>query len=236
MTAYINTAMKHTILQYNTDGFHHGRDYFNTVTTNVDYALFQRLPIEDELSGPNIAEIHLERSISHSRDCSYIGITRFNGQSKFESCESFDLPSSDLARATKDDTQGSKALCTVIDKIQYCSVLPTFPNGFEGGSITSNDTLKDIEFLLNKLKNHNCIIAGDFHHKPGDFPELDNLIKESGFTSYLDQYDTFYHPEGNRFNLDRMISNISGLSVSNIQVHQPTVPSKHLAITYDVTY
>lgn len=228
--------MKHTILQYNTDGFYHGSDYFNTVTTDVDYALFQRLTIEDELSGPNIAEIQLERSISRSQYSSYIGIIRYNGKSKFESFESFDLPSSDLVRATNDDTQGSKALCTGIDKIQYCSVLPAFPNGFEGGSITSNDTLKDIEFLLNKLKHHNCIIAGDFHHKPGDFPELDNLILESGFTSYLDQYNTFYHPEGNTFNLDRMISNIRGLKLSNISVHQPTTPNKHLAITYDVTY
>jgi hypothetical protein len=90
---------------------------------------------------------------------------------------------------------------------------------------------------LNKLKHTKCIIAGDFHHKPGDLKELDDLIKDYGFTSYLDDHDTFVHPDaGNSFNLDRMISNIRGLTVENVIVHQPDNPDRHLAITYEVNY
>ena len=185
------------------------------------------------MSGPNIKEIHLERSIPNARKSLYVGIARFHGKSKFESCISFNLPSKDIVRATGDNFQGSKALCTGIDKIVYCSVLPCYP---DGNTIIHKHTLEDIEFLLNKLQNTNCIIAGDFHHKPGDFKELDDLIKDYGFTSYLNDYDTFVHPHGNKFNLDRMISNIKGLTVENIKVHQPNKPSKHLAITYDVQY
>ena len=109
--------MRHSILQYNTDCFNHGSDYFGEVTKDVDYALFQRLPIKSELSGPNIKEIHLERSIPNARKSLYVGIARFHGKSKFESCISFNLPSKDIVRATGDNFQGSKALCTGIDKI-----------------------------------------------------------------------------------------------------------------------
>ena len=56
--------MRHRILQYCTNDFLHGSDYFEEVTTDIDYALFQRLPIKNELSSPNIKEIHLERSIA----------------------------------------------------------------------------------------------------------------------------------------------------------------------------
>jgi hypothetical protein len=185
------------------------------------------------LSGPNIKEIHLERSIPNARKSLYVGIARFHGKSKFESCVSFNLPSKDIVRASGHNFQGSKALCTGIDKIVYCSVLPCYA---DNNNITPVHTYEDIEFLLNKLQNTNCIIAGDFHTKPGDFPALDSLIKDAGFTSYLNDYDTFVHPHGNKFNLDRMISNIKGLTVENIKVHQPSKPSKHMAITYDVEY
>ena len=225
--------MRHSILQYNTDDFNHGSDYFGEVTKDVDYALFQRLPIKNELSGPNIKEIHLERSIPNARKSLYVGIARFHCKSKFESCVSFNLPSKDIIRASGHNFQGSKALCTGIDKIVYCSVLPCYA---DNNNITPVHTYEDIEFLLNKLQNTNCIIAGDFHTKPGDFPALDSLIKDAGFTSYLNDYDTFVHPHGNKFNLDRMISNIKGLTVENIKVHQPSKPSKHMAITYDVEY
>ncbi len=89
---------------------------------------------------------------------------------------------------------------------------------------------------MNKLKHTKCIIAGDFHHRPGDFKQLDDLIKDYGFTSYLDDHDTFVHPDGSKFNLDRMISNIPGLTVENIKVHRPDNPDRHQAITYEINY
>jgi hypothetical protein len=229
--------MRHRILQYCTNDFLHGSDYFEEVTTDIDYALFQRLPIKNELSGPNIKEIHLERSISNMRESLYVGIARFHGKSKFDSCVSFNLPSKDIVRETKNKFQGSKALCTGIDKIVFCSILPCYPDGQDGGTIVGKDTLDDVEFILNKLKYTKCIIAGDFHHAPGMFNKLETLIESYGFKSYLDNYDTFIKPDnGDKFNLDRMISNIPNLEVSNIKVHQPKNPKTHLAISYDIGY
>ena len=229
--------MRHRILQYCTNDFLHGSDYFDEVTTDVDYALFQRLPIANELSGPNIKEIHLERSISNMRDYLYVGVARFHGKSKFDSCVSFNLPSKDIVRATNNKFQGSKELCTGIDKVVFCSILPCYPNGQDGGTIVGKDTLDDVEFILNKLKYTKCIIAGDFHHAPGMFNKLEKLIESYGFKSYLDNYDTFIKPEnGDKFNLDRMISNIPNLEVSNIKVHQPSHPKTHLAISYDIDF
>ncbi len=132
--------------------------------------------------------------------------------------------------------QGSKAICTGVDRIVLCSVLPCYPDKQDGGTIRGKDTLEDVRHLLNKLKHTKCIIAGDFHHRPGDFKQLDDLIKDYGFTSYLDGHVTFVHQDGNKFNLDRMISNIPGLTVDNIKVHQPDTPDRHLAITYEVQY
>jgi hypothetical protein len=229
--------MRHRILQYCTNDFLHGSDYFDEVTTGVDYALFQRLPIANELSGPNIKEIHLERSVSNMRDSLYVGIARFHGKSKFESCVSFNLPSKDIVRATNNKFQGSKALCTGIDKMVFCSILPCYPNRQDGGTIVGKDTLDDVDFILNKLKYTRCIITGDFHHEPGDFKELEDLIDSYGFTSYLDNYDTFVSPQsGHKMNLDRMISNIDNLVVENIKVHQPKTPTTHFAISYDIGY
>jgi len=227
--------MRHRILQYNTDDFSHGSDYFSKVITDVDYALLQRLPIKDELS--LISDIHLERSISGMTDSLYVGIAKLSKTSSFKSGMSYDLPSTKIVKATNNKFQGSKAISTGVGRIILCSVLPCYPNKQDGGTITSKDTLEDVEFLLNKLKHTKCIIAGDFHHAPGDSKELDNLIKDYGFTSYLDGHDTFVKPQnGDKFNLDRMISNIPDLTVENIVVHQPDNPSRHLAITYEVNY
>tara|TARA_R110000765_G_scaffold50159_1_gene101883 strand:- start:2 stop:451 length:450 start_codon:yes stop_codon:yes gene_type:complete len=144
------------------------------------------------------------------------------------------LPSTKIVKADAHKFQGSKAICRKIGKIIFCSVLPCYPNS---GTIKKEDTLEDVRFLLNRLKHTRCIIAGDFHHVPGEFKELEDLIKKNGFTSYLDEYDTFVHPsDSNTFNLDRMISNIPDLTVENIIVHQPDKPSRHLAITYEVNY
>ena len=227
--------MRHRILQYNTDDFSHGSDYFAKVTANVDYALLQRLPIKDELF--SIKDIHLERSISGMINSLYVGIAKLSKTSQFKSSISYDLPSAKIVKKTGEKFQGSKAICTRVNRIILCSVLPCYPNKQDGGTITSKDTLRDVKFLLNKLKQTKCIIAGDFHHKPGDFKELDDLIKDYGFTSYLDEYDTFVNPSGtNTFNLDRMISNIPDLTVDDVVVHQPDIPSRHLAITYEVNY
>ena len=69
------------------------------------------------------------------------------------------------------------------------------------------------------------------------FNKLEKLIESYGFKSYLDNYDTFIKPEnGDKFNLDRMISNIPNLEVSNIKVHQPSHPKTHLAISYDIDF
>lgn len=229
--------MRHRILQYCTNDFLHGSDYFNEVTTDIDYALFQRLPIKNELSSSNIKEIHLERSISNMRDSLYVGIARLEGTSKFSSCVSFNLPSKDIVRATKNKFQGSKALCTGVDKVVFCSILPSYPDGQDGGTIVGKDTLDDVEFILNKLQHTKCMIAGDFHHAPGQFNKLEDLIESYGFKSYLDNYDTFVKPQnGDKFNLDRMISNIPNLVVDNIKVHQPNKPKNHLAISYDIEY
>jgi hypothetical protein len=227
--------MRYRILQYNTDDFSHGSDYFSKVITDVDYALLQRLPIKNELS--EIKDIHLERSISGLSDSLYVGIAKLSKTSAFKSGTSYDLPSAKIVKKTGDKFQGSKAICTGVGRIILCSVLPCYPNGQDGGTITSKDTLEDVKFLLNKLKHTNCIIAGDFHHELGQSKELDNLIKDYGFTSYLDNYDTFVKPHnGDKINLDRMISNIRDLTVENIVVHQPDNPSRHLAITYEVNY
>ena len=232
--------MRHRILQFCTNDFIHGSDYFDKVTADVDYALFQRLPIKNELS--LIKELHMERSIPNMTDSLYVGIARLtdsvhNVTPKFGSCVSFNLPSKDIVRATNNKFQGAKALCTGVGRIVFCSILPCYPNKQDGGTIRGKDTIADVEYILNKLKYTNCIIAGDFHHKPGDFKELDDLIKDNGFTSYLDNYDTFIHPQaGNKFNLDRMISNIRDLTVENVVVHQPDNPDRHLAITYEVNY
>ena len=170
-------------------------------------------------------------------DSLYVGIAKLSKTSAFKSGISYDLPSAKIVRETNQKFQGSKAICTGVDKIILCSVLPCYPDKQDGGTIIGKDTIADIEFLLNKLKHTKCIIAGDFHHKPGDFKELDDLIKDNGFTSYLDDYDTFVHPKvGNKFNLDRMISNIRDLTIENIIVHQPSNPSRHLAITYEINY
>ena len=227
--------MRHRILQYNTDDFNHGNDYFAKVIADVDYALLQRLPIKDELS--LISDIHLERSIPGMTDSLYVGIAKLSKTSSFKSGMSYDLPSTKIVKATNNKFQGSKAISTGVDRIILCSVLPCYPNKQDGGTITGKDTIEDVKFLLNKFKHTKCIIAGDFHHAPGDFKELDNLIKDYGFTSYLDGHDTFVKPQnGDKFNLDRMISNIPDLTVDNIVVHQPDKPSRHLAITYEVNY
>lgn len=232
--------MRYSILQYNTDDFNHGSDYFAKVTANVDYALLQRLPIKNELS--LIKEIHLERSIPGLPDSLYVGVARLSKKaSPFNSGVSYDLPSDKIVRATNNKWQGSKAICTGVDRIVLCSILPCYPNADnlskENNSlIKRKDTLEDVRHLLNKLKHTKCIIAGDFHHRPGDFKQLDDLIKDYGFTSYLDDHDTFVHQSGYKFNLDRMISNIPGLTVDNIKVHQPDTPDRHLAITYEVQY
>jgi hypothetical protein len=224
--------MRHRILQYNTDDFSHGSDYFAEVTANVDFALLQRLPIKNELSLIN--EIHLERSISDMPSSLYVAIAKFEGRAKFSSHMTYALPSTKIVKADGHKFQGSKAICRKIGKIIFCSVLPCYPNS---GTIKKEDTLEDVRFLLNRLKHTRCIIAGDFHHVPGEFKELEDLIKKNGFTSYLDEYDTFVHPsDSNTFNLDRMISNIPDLTVENIIVHQPDKPSRHLAITYEVNY
>jgi len=146
------------------------------------------------------------------------------------------LPSAKIVRKTNHKFQGSKAICTGVDRIVLCSVLPCYPDKQDGGTIRGKDTLEDVRHLLNKLKHTKCIIAGDFHHRPDDFKQLDDLIKDYGFTSYLDDHDTFVHQSGYKFNLDRMISNIPGLTVDNIKVHQPDTPDRHLAITYEVQY
>ena len=231
--------MRQRILQYCTNDWLHGSDYFNEVTTDIDYALFQRLPIKNELSSSNIKEIHLERSISNMRDSLYVGIARFEGTSKFNSCVSFNLPSKDIVRATKNKFQGSKALCTGVDKVVFCSMLPCYPDKQDGGTIVGKDTLDDVECILNKLRYTKAVISGDFHHVPGDFNQLEELIKSYGFKSYLDSYDTFIKPQtmnGEKFNLDRMISNIPNLVVDNVKVHQPNKPKNHLAISYDIEY
>jgi hypothetical protein len=227
--------MRHRILQYNTDDFSHGSDYFSKVITDVDYALLQRLPIKDELS--LISDIHLERSIPGMTDSLYVGIAKLSKTSAFKSGISYDLPSAKIVKKSKDRFQGSKAICTGVGRIVLCSVLPCYPDNYPTGNILSKDTLEDIKFLLNKLKHTRCIIAGDFHHELGQSKELDNLIKDYGFTSYLDNYDTFVKPHnGDKINLDRMISNIRDLTVENVIVHQPAKPSRHLAITYEVNY
>jgi hypothetical protein len=227
--------MRHRILQYNTDDFSHGSDYFVKVTADIDYALLQRLPIHEDLFSIN--DIHLERSISGMTDSLYVAVAKLSKTTSFKSGITYDLPSSKTVKKTGDNFQGSKAICTGVNRIVLCSVLPCYPTRQDGGTITRKDTLEDVKFLLNKLQHTKCIIAGDFHNKPGDFKELDDLIKDYGFTSYLDDYDTFVHPQdGNKFNLDRMISNIRGLTVGNVIVHQPEKPSRHLAITYEVNY
>jgi hypothetical protein len=169
------------------------------------------------------------------RDSLYVGIARLEGTSKFNSCVSFNLPSKDVVRETKNKFQGSKALCTGVDKVVFCSMLPCYPNRQDGGSIVGKDTLEDVEFILNKLQYTKAVISGDFHHLPGDFKELEDLIKQYGFISYLDKHDTFFKG-GDKFNLDRMISNIPNLVVDNIKVHQPNKPKNHLAISYDIEY
>ena len=68
-------------------------------------------------------------------------------------------------------------------------------------------------------------------------PEIEDLIKQYGFTSYLDKHDTFIKPNnGDKMNLDRMISNIPNLVVDNVKVHQPKHPKTHLAISYDINF
>jgi|TARA_B110000263_G_scaffold247819_1_gene261432 hypothetical protein len=226
--------MRHRILQYNTDGFNHGNDYFAKVIVDVDYALLQRLPIKNQLF--LIKDIHLERSISGMTDSLYVGIAKLSKTSAFKSGTSYDLPSAKTVKKTGDNFQGSKAICTGVNRIVLCSVLPCYPDNYPTGNILQKNTLEDVKYLLNKLKHTKCIIAGDFHHAPGDFKELDDLIKDYGFTSYLDDHDTFVHPDGSKFNLDRMISNIPDLTVDNIKVHQPDNPDRHQAITYEVNY
>ena len=226
--------MRHRILQYNTDDFNHGNDYFAKVITDVDYALLQRLPIKNQLF--LIKDIHLERSISGVTDSLYVGIARLSKTSAFNSGVSYELPSAKIVKKSGDIFQGSKAICTGVNRIVLCSVLPCYPDNYPTGNILQKNTLEDVKYLLNKLKHTKCIIAGDFHHTPGDFKQLDDLIKDYGFTSYLDGYDTFVHPDGSKFNLDRMISNIRGLTVDNIKVHHPDNPDRHQAITYEVNY
>jgi hypothetical protein len=226
--------MRHRILQFCTNDWLHGSDYFNEVTTDIDYALFQRLPIKNELS--LIKELHIERSISGMTDSLYVGIARFEGAIKFNSCISFELLSKDIVKATNNKFQGSKALCTGVGKVVFCSILPCYPNRQDGGTITGKDTIADIEYIFSKLKHTKAIIAGDFHHAPGDFKELEDLIKKYGFTSYLDKHDTFFKGGGNSMNLDRMISNIPNLTVDNIKVHKPFNPQNHVAISYDIDF
>ena len=228
--------MQHRILQFCTNDWLHGSDYFNEVTTDIDYALFQRLPIKNELSSKQIREIHMERSIPNMPDSLYVGIARFQGALKFQSCVSFNLPSKDIVRATNNKFQGAKALCTGINKIVFCSVSPCYPDRQEGGTIIGKNTLDDVEFVLNKLKYTKCILAGDFHHVPGEFKELEDLVESYGFKSYLDDYDTFIPDTGHGFNLDRMISNIPDLEVSDVKVHQPKNPENHLAISYGINF
>ena len=222
--------MRHRILQFCTDDFAHGSEYFTDVCKNIDYALLQRLPIKNELSLIN--EIHLERSISDMPSSLYVAIAKFEGSAKFSSHMTYALPSTKIVKADAHKFQGSKAICRKIGKIIFCSVLPCYPNS---DTIKKEDTLEDVRFLLNRLKHTRCIIAGDFHHAPGEFKELEDLIKKNGFKSYLDDHGTFVKPGpyGTKINLDRMISNIPDLTVENITVHHPeNNPIKHLAITY----
>ena len=223
--------MRHRILQFCYNEFSHGSKYFADLCKNIDYALLQRLPIKNKLS--LIDEIHLEPSISGIPDPLHVGVARLAGTTIFSSHTTYALPSTAIVKSTN-KFQGSKAICTGIDAVVFCSVLPCYP---DGGTITSEDTLKDIRFLLNKLKHTKCIIAGDFHHVPGEFKKLEDLIKDNGFTSYLDDHETYVSPEGTKKNLDRMLSNIPGLTIEDVTVHSPiNNTTNHRAITYCITH
>ena len=66
--------------------------------------------------------------------------------------------------------------------------------------------------------------------------EMDDMLKEYGFTSHLDNYDTFKSREG-MMNLDRLISNFA-IDISDIIVHNTDIDIEqgHFPISYTLNW
>jgi|14_taG_2_1085336.scaffolds.fasta_scaffold33362_2 hypothetical protein len=222
-------------LQYNTDNLRHGNEYLQKVFTGVDYALLQRYPMskKSELSGLIDGRVYIDASTGH-KDALGVVVARHKRMNPFSGQTTIELPSKTHVNTIEDIWQGSVATATKVGNVNLCSVLPcfNFPGEFP---LTNDDTLKDIEFLLEELKDSKNIIAGDFHNAPGSFSKLDELIQDYGYTSYLDDYETFANG-GKNINLDRLISNVPNLKVEDVIVHDIETDRGHFAITYNLEF
>jgi hypothetical protein len=225
------TSLK--ILQYNTDNLRHGWDYFVKNTTDVDYVILQRFPKNKRIGLCELLDngkVFMVESSPPNNLCLAIG--RHNSATQFSGTESITLPSAQHVMALDDEWQGCTALKTVVSGINLVSFLPCFEA--QGGEypIVFSETKSDILFLLNKFKDEPTVIMGDFHVDNTD-SRINHLIKNAGFTSYLDNYKTFRSTsgDGDFFNLDKCISNIP-IKLANVRISDVEDGMGHMAIRY----
>ena len=116
-------------------------------------------------------------------------------------------------------------------------MLPCFPENVGEFPVQESDLLKDVEYILSEMKDTPSIIAGDFHMDP-NHKEINQLIGDYGFKSYLDSYPTFKTNSGKLINLDKMISN-ADIKVKDIKVHTENtkeISQGHYPITYEISW
>ena len=227
------TSLK--ILQYNTDNLRHGWEYFKRNLEKSDLAVLQRFPKNKK---PQLTELMSGCRTYMLESCPpldlCLAIARNKNVSSFGGVESITLPSAQHVMALGISSQGCTALKTSIAGVNIVSFLPCYEVSGVEYPIGFADTKIDVRFLLEKLKDEPSIIIGDFHTSP-DNSEMNRIIENNGFKSYLDDYKTFRNIErGNQFfNLDKCISN-TNISLSNINVDVIKETSGHMAITYTI--
>jgi len=220
-------------LQYNTDSLRLGWDVLERQVEKADIILLQRFPKEEQKKLCNIIDrVFITDSVGPNQLSLVIGKTE--KVSSIGSLETITLPSQQLITAIANPWQGCTALKGVIGSVNIISVLPCFPEITGEYPVLQEDSIKDVKFLLEKYKDSETIIAGDFHMAPNK--EMDDMLKEYGFTSYLDNYDTFKSREG-MMNLDRLISNFD-IDISDIIVHNTDIDIEqgHFPISYTLNW
>ena len=226
----------HKFLQYNTDNLRLGWDLLEKVSSHAEYYLLQRFPKDKQKELCNVADrVHMTESVPPNFDLNLV-VGRGPGGT-LGSIETIDLPSEQLIRAVGNPWQGCNALKCNVGVINLISMLPCFPENVGEFPVQESDLLKDVEYILSEMKNTPSIIAGDFHMDP-NHKEINQLIGDYGFKSYLDSYPTFKTNSGKLINLDKMISN-ADIKVKDIKVHTENtkeISQGHYPITYEISW
>jgi hypothetical protein len=185
----------------------------------------------------NVTEgrFYIENSVPGCGDLS-LSIGRKRDSCTLQGMDTIVLPNKQHCCAIEDYWQGTVAMkTTIVGGVGLVNILPCFANDSGEFPIYKQQTLKDIEFVLQQCTDDPFIIVGDFHLSP-DNEELSTLLEKYKFRSLLDNIDTFYNTNNeNPFNLDRFITNSDVVSISDIFVdYDVKNKNGHLAISYNL--